>query len=133
VALSVLFGGNRFDSLSVADERIRQAGIVAVADASVPQCLISDIAKNVVGTIPHPKMDSLRPLEFEMLLAFDQWHRTGLSPIACGIPQTGKRASAPSKARCGTVVSALPAECGSLADRHVRRGAADILARLIDQ
>jgi hypothetical protein len=85
VAFSVLFGSNRFDSLSMADERIRQAGIFTVSNASVPQCFIGDIAKNIVCTISHPKMDSLKPLEFEMLLAFDQWHRTGLSPIACGI------------------------------------------------
>jgi hypothetical protein len=86
VALSVLFSSNRFDSLSVANERIRQAGIFTISSASVPQSFVGDIAKNIVGTIPHPKMDSLRPLEFEMLVAFDH-HRNRLSPTACGIHQ----------------------------------------------
>jgi len=43
-------------------------------NVSISQCLLADLAEDLLGIITHPEVDAVAPFEFELLTTPDQWH-----------------------------------------------------------
>jgi hypothetical protein len=81
MALTVLFARNGLDALAVSNKCIGQTGTSAVTGTPIPQCLMADLAEDVVAAVSHPEVHTLEPGEFELLVIPDQRHGGLLLPI----------------------------------------------------
>src|SRR5215470_18168426 len=80
MAFIVFFAGDDLNPLAMTGKCIGQTVILAVAGAAIPQCLVADLAKDVVGAVPHPEIHTLEASELELLAIPDQRHEALLLP-----------------------------------------------------
>jgi hypothetical protein len=74
VTLIVLFPGNHLDANAMTDKRGHQVAVSAIKAVSDSQCLVTHLAKELVGTVPHPEIQALEPLKFELLTIPENRH-----------------------------------------------------------